>query len=137
MSEKTFTLSTFDVQRLEPLLARDMRAHELPGHLESLLGKIYGCEEIPPVAVPPYLVTMNSQVRLLDLASGKESVCTLVFPLQADSSAGKISVLAPLGASLFGARVGATIDVPVPAGSRRYLIKELVFQPESVGQYDL
>lgn len=137
MSTHALTLSTFDVQRLEPLLARDMRANELTGHLEALLGKIYSCVEIPPVAVPPYLVTMNSQVRLLDLASGKESVCTLVFPLQADSSAGRISVLAPLGASLFGAKVGATIDVPVPAGSRRYLVKELVFQPESSGQYDL
>lgn len=137
MRENMFTLSTFDVQRLEPLVVRDIHARQRPEHLEALLGKIYGCTEIPPVAVPPYIVTMNSEVRLLDIATGKESVCRLVFPLEADSTAGRISVLAPLGASLFGARVGATVDVPVPAGRRRYLIRELLFQPEAAGQYDL
>lgn len=137
MPENALTLSTFDVQRLEPLVARNLHAHQRPEHLESLLGRIYGCIEIPPVAVPPTIVTMNSEVRLLDLASGKESICKLVFPLEADSTAGRISVLAPLGASLFGARVGATIDVPVPAGKRRYLVRELLFQPEAAGRYDL
>lgn len=137
MSETVLNLSTFDIQRIEPLVARNMTANVLPKHLDALMGKIYSCEEIPPVAVPPYIVTMNSQVRLTDLATGKESVCTLVFPQDADASEGRISVLAPLGASLFGVKVGATVDVPTPVDSRRYLVKELLFQPEAAGQYNL
>lgn len=137
MTEASLNLSTFDVQRLEPLVARNEAARELPQHLDALLGKIYGCVEIPPVAVPPYIVTMNSRVRLLDMTSGKESECTLVFPQDADASEGRISVLAPLGASLFGERVGVTVDVPTPLNVRRYLIKELLFQPEAAGRYEL
>lgn len=137
MTDANLNLSTFDIQRIEPLVARSFPSRALPVHLDALLGKIYSCVEIPPVAVPPYIVTMNSRVRLLDVATGKESECTLVFPQDADATAGRISVLAPLGASLFGARVGATIDVPTPVNTRRYRVMELLFQPEAAGRYDL
>lgn len=130
-------LSTFDVQRLEPLLARNNPVHALPEHLSVLLAKIHNCIEIPAVAVPPYVVTMNSQVRLVDVETGKETVCTLVFPLQADASEGRISVLAPLGAMLLGSRVGMTLKVPTPHNVHRYRIDEIVFQPEAMGQFEL
>lgn len=130
-------LSTFDVQRLEPLVARNGPVHSLPEHLSVLLAKIYNCIEIPPVAMPPYVVTMNSQVRLVDVDSGKETICTLVFPLQADASEGRISVLAPLGAMLLGSRVGSTLKVPTPHNTRRYRIDEILFQPEATGHFEL
>src|SRR5690606_41638020 len=101
-------LSSFDVQRLEPILARNPSAHALPDHLGMLLKKINDCIEVPPPGVPPYVVTMNSKVRLLDLDAGREMECTLVFPLKADADEGRISVLAPLGAALLGSRVGNT-----------------------------
>jgi len=40
----------------------------------------------------------------------------LVCPAAADASAGRISVLAPIGAALFGLRVGGRIERPLPDG---------------------
>lgn len=137
MSTATVNLSSFDVQRLEPLVARNGATAGRPAHLDLLRTKISTCIEVPPMGVPPFVVTMNSQVRLLDLETGKEVICTLVFPLQADATEGRISVLAPLGALLLGSRMGTVIDVPTPLGVRRYRIDEILFQPESAGKYDL
>ncbi|HEX7031010.1 MAG TPA: GreA/GreB family elongation factor [Gammaproteobacteria bacterium] len=137
MSSVAVNLSTFDVQRLEPLIARNGPVHALPEHLNALLEKLNRCVEVPPVGVPPYIVTMNSEVRLLDLESGKHTNCTLVFPLQADINLGRVSVLAPLGAALLGSRVGATLEVSTPRSLRRYRIEQILFQPEAAGKYDL
>lgn len=138
MTELPVTLSTFDVQRLEPLLSQlTAPAAELPDYLAALAAKLAECEETPPVGVPPDVITMNSCARLKNLTTGGEMICTLVFPRNADAAAGRVSVLAPLGAALFGARVGATVEVASPQGVRRFLIEQLLYQPEADGRYDL
>jgi len=137
MNESIVALSSFDLQRLEPLLARSGAEADLPDYLAALSARLCDCEERPPAAVPSDVVTMNSRVRLLDLRSNRAISCTLVFPRAADSAEGRISVLAPLGAALFGARVGATITVDSPRGEQRFRIEELLYQPEAAGRYDL
>lgn len=138
MSDNVPTLSTYDVQRLEPLLAMTTTpAYRVPEHLAVLATKVYECVEAAPASIPDDVVTMNSRVRLQDLSSSQEIVCTLVFPRHADAAQQRISVLAPLGASLFGARVGNRVLVPTPQGAREFLIEELVYQPEAAGCYDL
>jgi hypothetical protein len=49
---------------------------------------------------------MNSTFRLQNLENGEEAVCSLVFPADADSSRGTISVLALIGTAVLGYRVG-------------------------------
>jgi regulator of nucleoside diphosphate kinase len=56
-----------------------------------------------------------------------------VYPWDADSDNYRISVLAPVGTAMLGARVGDVIKWPVPAGTGRFRIEELVFQPEREG----
>jgi regulator of nucleoside diphosphate kinase len=46
---------------------------------------------------------------------------TIVYPGDADESAGRISVLSPLGTALLGLSVGQAIDWDFPDGSRRTL----------------
>ena len=62
---------------------------------------------------------------------------TLCYPDEADVSAGKLSVLAPLGTALLGAHVGAVVEFTAPAGSRRLRIEETLFQPEREGKFHL
>lgn len=131
------TLSTYDIQRLEPLLDSTASADSLPVHLSALVIKLYDCTEATPVAMPADVVTMNSRVRLRDPDADREAVYTLVFPHQANAAEGRISVLAPLGAALFGARVGDSVAVASPGGERRLLVQELLYQPEAAGRYDL
>jgi regulator of nucleoside diphosphate kinase len=81
---------------------------------------------------PVDVVTMHSQVRVLDLETGEQSNYTLVFPVEADVSAKRISVLAPLGTALLGFREGDTLEWMMPGGMRRLRI-ERVHRPIADG----
>jgi regulator of nucleoside diphosphate kinase len=69
----------------------------------------------------PDIVAMESEVRFLDRASGRERRVTLVYPDRADAASGRISVLTPIGAALIGMSVGASIEFETPAGESRSL----------------
>lgn len=61
-------------------------------------------------SVAPGVVTMGAQVFLVCGADEPPSQVTLVYPQHADDARGRISVLSPLGASLFGLSVGETVS---------------------------
>ena len=92
---------------------------------------------VPPEAVPGDVITMNSEVVLLDVDTQQEETYTLVFPDRADATTGHISVLAPIGMAMIGYQVGDTFEWPVPDGVRRLLVKEILYQPEAAGDYHL
>ncbi|HYG67633.1 MAG TPA: nucleoside diphosphate kinase regulator [Anaeromyxobacteraceae bacterium] len=66
--------------------------------------------------LPPDVVTMDSRVVFEDGRTGNVREVTLVYPGGADASAGRVSVLAPIGAALLGLRAGDTIEWPLPQG---------------------
>ena len=78
------------------------------------------------------VITMNSRAELLDLETGEEMEFTLVFPIDANIEAGKISILAPLGIAMLGYRVGDEFEWPVPYGLRRLKVTNVRFQPEAL-----
>jgi regulator of nucleoside diphosphate kinase len=94
--------------------------------------KIERAEIITQDEAPPDLVTMNSIIRT------KDSNLTLVFPREADIDQGKISIMAPLGMALLGARVGQTISWLARDGQTRTLVIESIsYQPEACGHWHL
>ncbi len=138
MEERTIYITEFDMKRLRELIVEakrlDRRGSE---YLESLEGELSRGRLVAPTDVPPDVVTMNSRVDLVDLDSGEEMVCTLVFPGDADITQSKISVLAPIGTAMLGYRVGDTFEWKVPDGIRRLQIKSVLYQPEAAGDYHL
>jgi len=80
---------------------------------------------------------MNSRVILQDVDTDEEMNYVLVFPKDADVSKGAISVLAPVGTAILGYSKGDVIEWRVPAGMRRIRIKEILYQPESAGDFHL
>lgn len=54
-------------------------------------------------------------------------------PHEADVSAGRISVLAPLGTALLGYRKGDVVERVMPGGLRRMLIEEVSQSPATDG----
>jgi regulator of nucleoside diphosphate kinase len=64
-------------------------------------------------------------------------VYTLVFPEDADHTHNKISILAPIGTAMLGYRVGDIFEWKVPDGVSKMKIKEILYQPESSGDYHL
>jgi len=86
-------------------------------------------------AVAADVVTMNSQVLLAEGdAVDAPRTLTLCYPADAGQGEGHVSVLSPVGTSLLGARVGATVHWQSPAGERAARIVGLPFQPEAAGE---
>jgi regulator of nucleoside diphosphate kinase len=61
---------------------------------------------------------------------------TLVFPRDADGSADKVSILAPVGSALLGLRFGDSIEWPIPGGRTiRLRVLSIQYQPEAAGDF--
>ena len=81
-------------------------------------------------AMPPHVVTMNTQVVVQDETSGERRALRVVFPSDAVPSAGLISVLQPLGLQLLGASPGQVVESSFGDGIHRLRIEQVVYQPE-------
>ncbi|HWU83393.1 MAG TPA: nucleoside diphosphate kinase regulator [Methylophilaceae bacterium] len=138
MLQGSIQVTSFDMSRLFAMIEQ-MRQHGVaePASLTRLEDELARCDEVAAEAVDADVVTMNSRVELCDLASGQTHTLTLVFPQQADASAQRVSVLAPLGTAILGYRVGDVIDWPMPAGVRQYQILAIHYQPEAAGDFHL
>jgi len=92
---------------------------------------------IPADFTPRSLVTMNSTVMLVDLASSRQKMCTLVYPEDRDLVPSNVGVLQPLGQCLLGRHVGDVFDIREGKQIRRFRIESLLYQPEAAGHTHL
>lgn len=67
-------------------------------------------------------VDVGERVRLRDLDSGTPLEVELVGAHEADLSAGRISVVSPVGKAVVGRRRGEVAVVEAPAGRRRFRV---------------
>ncbi len=105
--------------------------------LDKLRSELDRARVISSKRVKPDVVTMNSTIKLRDLDNGELHEYQLVYPQDADPENNKLSILAPVGTALLGFSVGDTVEWPVPAGLRHLKIEEIIYQPESAGDYTL
>jgi regulator of nucleoside diphosphate kinase len=136
--ERHIVITESDAASLRGLLAARASAERDQGHLEDLGAELERALVAERKEVPRDVVTMNTRVHLLDLRSFERRELLLVFPWESDASAGRISVLAPLGTALLGYREGDEVEWMMPGGLRRLRI-EKVCQPEkeSMGSREL
>lgn len=81
------------------------------GHTEAaedLLHEIERARVVPAPRLAPSVVRMGSTVSYRP-DNGPDRTVTLVYPAEADISAGRISVLTPVGTALIGLDVGQSI----------------------------
>jgi transcription elongation factor GreA len=64
--------------------------------------------------------------EVLDEANGSVSTWTLVGSTEADLAAGRLSAESPIGRALMDAKIGKTIKVETPKGSRNFVVQKLV-----------
>ena len=135
---RQIVISAVDYARLEPLIrdavAGRNTARELLCELKS---KIDHAGVLEPCDMPDNVVTMNSQVRVRDLATEEVETYTLVYPAFADITRGFLSILTPVGVALLGLRQGETTKWTSLLGPMRLQVDQVEFQPESAGQYDV
>lgn len=136
MAKKRIFITEFDFQRLESLLEQSRNAG-LDQYLDALRMELDRAAVVGSRDIPPDVITMNSTVSLVDTATSEDDEYTLVFPGDADSDAGKISVMAPLGTAMLGYRVGDIFEWDVPMGRKRWRVASVIYQPEAAGHYHL
>jgi regulator of nucleoside diphosphate kinase len=131
MRNESIYITDYDMERLRKLLAVEKIVDPDRQDLQGLEAELGRARIVASRDVPQDLVTMNSRVCFIDLDTGEEMICSLVFPGEADIEQHKLSVLAPIGIALLGYRAGDTLEWKVPAGLRRLKVKEVLYQPEA------
>ena len=138
MSERTIQITELDRKRLIDLIV-DAQSGEYRNsvYLDKLRGELERAEVVAPQDISADVITMNSTVMLIDQETGEEETYTLVYPENANSAEGKISILAPIGTAMLGYRAGDVFEWEVPAGKRQLKVEKILYQPEASGDFDL
>lgn len=116
-------------------LTRLVQKHE--GAASALGRELERAFLLLPSSMPDNVVTMNSEVEYEDVDSGARRVIRIVYPHDAGTSPGRVSVLDPLGSALLGLRTGQSIHWPMPGGRRHLRVVEIRYQPEANGDFHL
>lgn len=99
----------------------------MPEVAETLLFELDRATVVGSDAVPASIVRLGSRVTY-EAGEAKRRI-TLVMPSEADISAGRVSILTPIGAALIGLSVGQSIAWSARDGKRHRLRVIAVEQP--------
>ena len=94
-----------------------------------LLEEIERAELHEPETMPPGHARLNSRVTFFDEKTQAAREVELVLPAETDIARGRISILTPMGAALYGLAAGHTIDWPDLHGHYRRISIVRVTQP--------
>lgn len=106
--------------------------HRHPKSSALLLAELERAELCEPADLPAHTVSMNSSIEFLDESSGMRRTVQLVYPRNADMSAGRMSILTPMGAGLIGMTAGHAIRWPDRDGRDR-MVRIVSVTPPKVG----
>src|SRR4051812_8511565 len=81
-----------------------------PQAAEFLAREVERADVLTNLAPREGLVSMGSRVEFRCGDDGETRTVTLVYPHEADTAAGRISVLTPIGAALIGLSMGQSIE---------------------------
>ena len=109
-------ISRPDYERLAALVGSRGSSASWPG----LVDELSRADIVDAGDIPGTIVTMGAAVDYIDNSTGSRRV-TLVFPGQEDISAGKISVLTPIGTALIGLSKGDSMEWQTRAGELKRL----------------
>ncbi len=104
--------------------------HRLPQVSELLLRETSRAKLHDAASIPSDVVTMGSLVEFVDERTGAVRTVRIVYPPDADISAGRVSILTPIGAGLIGLREGQSILWPDREGNERRLVIGSVTQQD-------
>lgn len=138
MKNKAVFITDCDIMRLKVLLDSAEQWPNQDQDLICLLRQKLGSAQVArQKEVPPYLVTMNSHVRVTDLNAKRDLKFWLAYPEDAFSGNDKISVLSPIGIAVLGAKVGDIVDARKGSKKVQLRVAQMYYQPEDYKHYAL
>lgn len=123
------------ITEIDKARLRNMLAFGEPSGIFELEHEIERAIVMDPLAVASDVVTMNSKavVQLDDEAME----VALVYPEDADDSAGKLSVFSDMGIAILGYKEGDTFAWRLRNRTRHIRIEKVLYQPEAAGDFHL
>jgi transcription elongation factor GreA len=94
--------------------------------LGQLRARLRELSMVDMARIPRDKVGLGSKVTVLDIDKDEEITYSLVTSEEADVAAGRISTTSPIGRGLIGKKVGDTVKVQIPDGSRELEITQLI-----------
>jgi regulator of nucleoside diphosphate kinase len=133
MNRKKIIVNSRDYTKLTGII--NIKPGSSENEYRGLYEELKNAVLVEPEKMPPDVITMNSKVRFKDIEESEDYIFSLVYPEEADTSKGKLSILAPIGTALLGYRVGDKVKWKVPAGEKTFLVEEILYQPEANRDY--
>lgn len=93
--------------------------------IAQLTDQLNKLNDINMTDIPEDKVGYGSTVTVVDLDLDDEIIFTFVSSNEVNPSEGKISVSSPIGAAMQNKTAGDVVEVVIPAGKRKYLIKKI------------
>ena len=103
--------------------------HRNPVVAAMLLEEIERAELHEAQTLPGEAVTLESEIDFVDERTNQLRTAQLVLPADANIAMGRISILTPMGAALYGLMAGQSIDWPDLDGNERRIRILRVRQP--------
>ena len=110
-------ITATDLEVLSSVLGK--AAASDPPHIRLLRERLAEAEVVPTDGIPAGVIGLGSEFRIRDMDTGQTMDYTLVLPKDARLERGYVSVVAPIGAQLLGAREDQIITFKTPSSSRR------------------
>ncbi len=98
------------------------RRHQVERRIKQLQEILANVEVLVGSNLSPTKVRFNARVKIVNLTTGQEREFRIVGPLEADATAGCLSLASPLGRALMGRVAGERVQVQTPRGMRSYQI---------------
>jgi len=100
----------------------------IEGRISELEDKISRAEVIDVSKLSGKMVKFGATVTIADEDTDEESTYQIVGELEADISAGLLSVTSPLARAIIGKTVGDQVEVATPRGAKDYEIVNVTFK---------
>jgi regulator of nucleoside diphosphate kinase len=123
------------ITEIDEARLRSLLAFEQASAIFELKHEIERAIVVDPRQVAQDVVTMNSRA-LLQLDKEKVEVA-LVYPEDADGSAGKLSVCSGIGTAILGYKEGDAFDWRITDRTCHIRIGKVLYQPEAAGDFHL
>ena len=94
--------------------------------LNQMQGRLRELSMVDMSTIPRDRVGLGSVVEVLDIDKDEKLHYTMVTSEDVDVSKGMISTTSPIGRGLLGKKVGDTVKIQVPGGTREMEIVELL-----------
>jgi transcription elongation factor GreA len=98
------------------------------GFIKDLEDKISRAEIIDPKTLSGNVVKFGATVTLVDEDTDEEKTYQIVGEYEADLDKGGISIVSPLARALIGKKLGDSIEVNTPKGTKGYEIVKIEYR---------